>query len=171
MLPIRFAISSLSLLFVFYAGMHSLQAQSTVEQSVADCRKESDTLLRLRCYDALADHLHLPATHYVQPVEGFLRSELRVRADTRDFALSVESFINLIRQAEFDDHKKIQVHGWRQMKQGYALDLTMREPLSIKFLFNPDQTAYSILQPVRKDGELVDPTQFVFVIAAMTPDK
>ena len=161
--------------FVVNLGFTGLCIASDLPEEMKTCANEQSNSKRLSCYDALAQkHKLVNTLNFVVPSEEFLSSKLTVTPWRSEYKLTIQQFVNLIKSAVMEDGKKIAVHGWTRQGHDYVLNITMREPLRLRFL--PFETAtpeipLSLFRKLVIDGETTDPELFVTTIASMVPDK
>ena len=73
-----------------------------------------------------------------------------------------------------DNGDKIAVHGWTKQGHDYVLNITMRQPVRVRFLpfeTGTDEIPLSLLRSLVVDGETTDPGLFITNIASMVPEK
>ena len=152
--------------------------QTAVASELADqikqCAKEIVSIKRLGCYDKLAEKFQLDSDpNFIQPSREFLSSKLTVTPWHDEYLLSVKDFVDMINTAVMDNGEKIVIHGWTKQGHDYVLNITMRQPLKVKFLpfeTATDEIPLSLLRNIVIDGETSDPELFITTIASMTPD-
>jgi hypothetical protein len=152
----------------------SPQAIGQIETRLIECARLQSAVERLDCYDELANSLQSTSDGadmlYVQPPQEFLAAQLRVAPENSDFDLTVNKFLLLIQNATMDNGRPILIKGWRMEKTGYSLQLKMKSPVSLMFSYEPGgNSKITVLQPVHRQGVVVDPELFVMNIAAMSP--
>ena len=166
-------LALLAALFVF--GGPGKLAASELADGIKRCTREQTAIKRLNCYDMLAEKFNLVnKIDYIQPPEEFLSSKLTVTPWTYDYSLTVAGFVKLIERAVMNDGEKIEIHGWTQQGHDYVLNITMRRPLSLKFLpfeTATDEIPLSLLRSLVIDGETTDPELFITTIASMVPEE
>jgi hypothetical protein len=156
----------------------SFQALGQVEPRLMKCVQIQADSERLRCYDALANEIAeagaIPGQSqevmsYIEPPQEFLDSQLRVNPAKSDFDLTINQFLRLIKSAKMENGQPVVINGWSLQEQGYVLNIKMKAPIHLKFVFDPDKnTEYSVLQPVLMKGVKIDPALFVMNMAART---
>jgi len=137
---------------------------------------------RLDCFDKLVRQLRQQSVADLltrsqpsllpQPSPEVLSSKLKTPES--DMALSVQAFLDMIKEAELDEGGGIEILGWQQLDQSnYILWLKLRgrAGLTIQFYEKSKQrkTAVSVLESVVMEGQHINPDMFIMNIAAMGP--
>ncbi len=149
---------------------HSGDATQDWQSAASACRQIVNDGQRLACYDDISDVTAAPATEeYLIPDRQFMQAELRTVPDQRDYTLTVEKFLVMLREARYDDTKSVVIHGWTRQADNYLLHITLREPVVLEFFYHhSDGQNYCVLQPVVAGKRVYNPEQFIFILAAMT---
>lgn len=156
----------------------TFQVSAQVETQIISCSKIKSEDLRLSCYDHVAKQIAEGEVKglnsndkpvFIQPSQEFLRSQLRTSPDNSDFDLTINQFLSLIKSAKLESGQSVVITGWTSSSDGYVLNIRMKSPLQLIFLFDPEKhSEFSVLQPVRIKGVKVDPALFVMNMAART---
>lgn len=151
-------------------------AQATVDseqfefmRDLLECGKLNNNELRLACYDSLAQSARAAADKQATaPGARFLAANLRTTTEGTDYQLTMQAFIDLVKDATFDETEKVKINGWSRHGASYFLHLVMREAITLEFFHYDDGAEnLAILLPVVSGSQIYDPEQFVFIIASM----
>lgn len=172
----------LYVLFLFLVAVSEVtgaSAEPSLSQQLTLCSALGNDQARLACYDGLARNASRNTDQFnridrIQPPAKFLDSRLVAEPWKAEYNLTVRGFVDLISQAVMDNKKRVTVQGWSRDKLDYVLNITMRTPVMLHFSLREPamgNVQMSLLRDVTMEGYTISAEEFIFIIAAMVPNK
>ena len=94
-----------------------------------------------------------------KPDDAFLDSAMLLRPGVNDFGGSVRKYVDFLETRSQNDGSLVQVTGWGRTNAGYALNLKLKVPVRLEFIWS-EQEKLSLLQYADVDGQRLSGMQF-----------
>ena len=102
-----------------------------------------------------------------KPDEAFLDSSMILRPGVNDFGSSVRKYVDFLETRAQHDGSLVQVTGWKRTNAGYALNLKLKVPVKLEFIWS-EQEKLSLLQYADMGGQRLPGMDF-FMLSMSAP--